>query len=428
MTDTTTDTAESGGSMFVAKVQWTEVASIRVREDRQRRSLDPDRVAILADSIRRIGLIHPIVIDTEGFLVAGEYRLRAYAALGLDRIETRLNKSDDPKELEIIELEENVKRSDLSWQDQARAIARLHTAFKALEPAWTEEKTAAVVGIDRSYVNRNILLAEEMEAGNKGVLDAQEISQANTVMKRARGRAKEEVAKILFDDAPQAKPVGPDTPAPEVLCADFIEWSSSVRGPKFSFIHCDFPYGVGLDKSGQMSKGLGTYADGEDIFFTLLSAFVRNFQNFAFPMAHVMFWYSEKFGPETRAALSSIPGARVFEHPLIWHKADGKGIVSDPLRRPRHTYETALFVSVGDRQIRKITNDSVAVPTDESRGHPSRKPPSVLGHFFPLFLAPGDRMLDPTCGSGSSLQVAKAMGAEVLGLELDADFAAGIKL
>ena len=57
------------------------------RAERQRRELP--NIDILADSIKRLGLIHPIVIDRDNNLVAGERRLEACRTLGWTHIKHR---------------------------------------------------------------------------------------------------------------------------------------------------------------------------------------------------------------------------------------------------------------------------------------------------------------------------------------------------
>jgi DNA modification methylase len=54
----------------------------------------------------------------------------------------------------------------------------------------------------------------------------------------------------------------------------------------------------------------------------------------------------------------------------------------------------------------------------------SVKPEPVLRNFFRMFVDETTLMLDPTCGSGSSLRAAESLNARyTLGLEIDADFA-----
>ena len=54
----------------------------------------------------------------------------------------------------------------------------------------------------------------------------------------------------------------------------------------------------------------------------------------------------------------------------------------------------------------------------------SEKSQDMLEHFFRMVVDENTRLLDPTCGSGSSLRAADNLGAaSVLGLEINPEFA-----
>jgi len=416
--------------MFLAKSTRVAIADIKINP-RQRTELNKDDVAALAQSLSRIGLIHPVVIDSEMNLIAGGTRLAAALSIGWEKIDVRWNNSEDPNELQIIELEENLKRSDLTWQDKCRAIKKIHDAYVALDNTWTEEKTGDAITLSRSKVTEAMDLVSEMERGNKQVLGAEKMSEAKTAIKRERGKQLSEITNTLFaKPAPKGKDGEPLAPPPDkpVICADFLQWSQDVQPQKFDVIHCDFPYGVNMDKTGQVASTLGLYADSPDIYFTLLEGFVKNYFNFAQPSSHIMFWFSMNFYSETVAALSSIKGAKVLPFPLIWHKSDGKGMLPDQMREGRRVYETALMVSVGDRYILKPKDNLFGAPLDPTRDHQAAKPRQMLEHFLTMLVEPGVRLLDPTCGSGNALIAARALGAEVFGIELNQEFVDRIKL
>src|SRR5438105_1061434 len=85
------------------------------RDERQRHELG--RLEELADSIRRLGLIHPIVVSRDLVLVAGERRLAACKILGWTSIAAQYTDELSEDELKAIELEENIKRLNISWQE-----------------------------------------------------------------------------------------------------------------------------------------------------------------------------------------------------------------------------------------------------------------------------------------------------------------------
>ena len=71
------------------------------------RKLDYSKVDELAQSIKQIGLLQPIVIDTDNNLLAGNHRLEAFKNIGYDRIECkRVNLSELQNKL--VQVDENL--------------------------------------------------------------------------------------------------------------------------------------------------------------------------------------------------------------------------------------------------------------------------------------------------------------------------------
>ena len=54
--------------------------------------------------------------------------------------------------------------------------------------------------------------------------------------------------------------------------------------------------------------------------------------------------------------------------------------------------------------------------------HPAQKPISVLKRLIEIFTDPGDVVIDPCCGSGSTLRAAAEMGRNAYGFEIDRNF------
>lgn len=132
------------------------------RDARQRTDvLDTSEIA---ESIARVGLIQPIVVERRReniILVAGERRLRACLDLNLTSIPVVFKENLSQIKLRLIELEENIKRKDLPWQDKAKAINELHFDFKENEERalWTISDTAREIGLDYQVVWNNLKVA-----------------------------------------------------------------------------------------------------------------------------------------------------------------------------------------------------------------------------------------------------------------------------
>jgi len=61
------------------------------------------------------------------------------------------------------------------------------------------------------------------------------------------------------------------------------------------------------------------------------------------------------------------------------------------------------------------------------RSHPTQKPPALAAHFMRLHTRPGELVLDPFAGAGSTLVAAEQEGRRGIGVELDAGFCEAAK-
>lgn len=462
---------------------------ITIPADRQRKTiLDLDE---MAESIKRIGLINPITVTRGGELIAGERRLKGWVqAWGDLPIPVRYFEDLSPHEKRRIELEENVKRRSLTWQEQARAIYQLHQMYLAEDESWSADGTAKYLGITIGEVYRTIRVIENKDPV---LMSCPTLTQAARIVERKLVRAIDkqttQVRNIVSDGAspqqigaavlarvralagggPQVIPNEEDEevlglgaihlPAPsaipkprfytlpsdrpfDIINTDFLEWAPQYDGEPFTVVHCDFPYGVGFDKfdqssdrgdsrQGTSSSGVHqkTYADTEENFLSLVECLFKHQDTLIAPKAHMIFWYANnKFYKVQQLLLSR--GWTVCAVPLIWWRSDNRGIQPDPERQPRRVYETAFLLSRGDRKLNIAVANLAAAPTVKAQ-HPSHKPVSVLAHFFRMIVDEYSTVLDPTCGSGSALVAARQLNARfVLGVEQDAEYAdiAGVNL
>lgn len=61
-------------------------------------------------------------------------------------------------------------------------------------------------------------------------------------------------------------------------------------------------------------------------------------------------------------------------------------------------------------------------PASGGRHHPYESPPETMRRFIQLFSRPGERVLDPFCGSGTTLVEALKLGRQAIGYEINADY------
>lgn len=78
-------------------------------------------LSALKQSMRRHGLLQPVLIDPDNVLIAGFRRLEAAQELGWESIEARMLDVADRKESLLIEAEENTTRRDFSPEELEKA-------------------------------------------------------------------------------------------------------------------------------------------------------------------------------------------------------------------------------------------------------------------------------------------------------------------
>lgn len=419
---------------FTNKYKRVPVEAILVdRSLRQRKDLKVVDGDATVESIRRRGVMNPIIVHEDLQLVAGERRLEISKFLGLPDIPVRFASSLDEIELQIIELEENVARQDLTWTDRCQATVRIHNLYKTLDSEWNQSRTAEALGMTKGTVSLYLGVGDAILEGNEKLKKATTVRQAHNALNRDAARRDADIINDITEAITSSHGGGPDrtlhssSDAPPILCGDFLEWAEAYEGEKFNFLHIDFPYGVNMQDSDQGNSELyGAYEDTPEVYWTLLDGLAQYQDNFCSSSAHMMFWFSMEYYEETREFFRTrMPDWNFNKFPLIWTKTDNKGILPDPKRGPRRIYETCLFGSRDDRYIVRAVSNSYGAPTG-IKAHQSEKPEPVLRHFMQMFVDEHSRMLDPTCGSGSSLRAAESLNASlVFGIERNEDFASG---
>lgn len=387
------------------------------RKDRQRHTIDS--VEDLTTSIQQLGLIHPIVVDETSTLIAGERRLTAAKALEWKTIPCIVSTASTQETKQLIELDENLKRKNITWQEETEARERISNLFKKLNPDWTKDDISKAMGIARNTLAKAEFVQKAIKKDPSLSKAATQITAFTTAKRRQERAVAHELETIL-------NPVQTEIVSHRLICADFNEWSSKYKGARFNFIHCDFPYGINYQNVKQANAGIvgGTYDDSEDVYWHLLEVFAKNLDRFCADSAHLMFWFSMNHYTKTMEFFRTKTDFKLLPHPLVWHKSCGTGLLPDPSRGPRRIYETALFGSRGDRLIVKAKANTYAAPASRTEAsHLSEKSQPMLANFFQMVVDENTCMLDPTCGGGSSIRALAQMGMGAsLGLDINHNY------
>lgn len=138
-------------------VSYIPLSLIDLNLNQPRKTFDENALEELAQSIRSVGLIQPILLQKENdryLIVAGERRYRASIKAGLKEIPAIVNTFTD-KEIKEIALIENLQREDLNPIEEAEAIKVLIDEYNL-----TQEEVARTLGKSRPVISNSLRLLQ----------------------------------------------------------------------------------------------------------------------------------------------------------------------------------------------------------------------------------------------------------------------------
>jgi len=225
--DSAAQVAESADAMGVpteipgAHYKEIEVSAITPNPRQPRRSFDEEALDELAESIREVGLLQPVVVRAAGpgryELIMGERRWRACQRAGLTEIGAIVKQTQD-NELLRDALIENLHRQQLDPLEEAAAFQQLLDDFGA-----THEELARKIGRSRPHISNTLRLlnlppavqkrvaAGVLSAGHARALlslenpEAQERLASRIVAEGLSVRAVEEIVAVGGDDTPRKR-------------------------------------------------------------------------------------------------------------------------------------------------------------------------------------------------------------------------------
>lgn len=417
------------------KIAIKDIKIDRSNQATQRIRKDFGDIQELVESIKKLGLIHPIVVDECKddpqylyVLVAGERRLTAHLYAGLTEIDATIRSDLSSFERKEIELEENARRKDLTWEEKIEALRQLDELKRTIhgsrspgdagEGGWTIQDTATHVGLSLGTVSQDIKLAKDLvdhpELRKKVSGMTKQVARKTIEREKDAKRMKERIDK------------GEVSAGSRLMLGKAEERILELEDGSVDCLITDPPFGVeaimDVAKGSLSGKYAGTANVGDDvamskIYHTLFPQLERVMK----PGAHFYMF----FGIDWYVRLCNF-----FRHhhfivhavPLIWAKGRGTMIPN-----PYHYVPSYEFILFGMREPMKRTlmhpvqNCFTDYPADapQKRVHPLQKPFDLIKLFIENSTVPGETVLDCFAGSAIVLKVAEALGRKGVGFEMD---------
>lgn len=412
------------------------INDIYISPERQRREFDTESLVDLSQSIQSKGLMHAVVVrealvkDDDGqqrfrpVLVAGERRLRAMqmlidleipilhngaAYLGGSVPVVYLSDLSDLDAFEA-ELEENILRKDLTWQERSQAVSLLHN-LRAEQSGGVQTLTDTAGEItgrlptkqDIVKVHKDLIVAQHLS--DPEVAKAPTRKEAFKIVERKLKAEHREVLAREFDL----------TKTKHTLhFGDAFDIIVNIPDESIDCILTDPPYGVDADNFGDNFNLTHDYEDGWELLLEISRVMSVEFYRVLKDNTHCYVFCSFE-GWHVLARDFAAAGFRIWPQPLIWSKGNGNA----PWLTQGHkrTYECILFASKGNREVNTVKNDVLTYSPVSDRDHGAEKPVALLADLLGRSTVPGNTILDAFVGSGSIFPAADIVSCRAIGFE-----------
>jgi len=414
----------------------------------ERARKDYRNIDVLAESIKEKELLRPIAVcfhpapeaGKKYLLIAGGRRLRAHELLDRESILCRIYPAQlSELEHKELELEENIQREDLSWQEKAfleREIHRLQVSIHGEKVSKAPNAkghsmadTAKMLGVSRGKVSQDIALADTMEQFPEAPWS--KCKNANEAQKM-----KQRMEKLIVNDhlaVVAQKTIGTGDSKIQKLAAayvigDFFVHVAKVPNNHYDIIEMDPPYGIDLQQA-KSKKGMG--AEGLSEYNEIAQKEYPQFLAKSFKECYRVLkddsWLICWFGPdpwfELIASLLEGVGFRVPRIPGLWIKPAGQ--TNSPTTRLASCYEMFFYAAKGSPSMNKPGMKNIfafdPVIPDKKR-HPTQRPLPMIKSVLETFAKPNSKVLVPFAGSGATLIAATEADMHPLGFDLEKSY------
>lgn len=435
-----------------------KLENIKIPSDRQREIFDQTAHQELIISIEEVGLINAICVrkpykseiedgiylETDLILIAGERRLRAmkeiyelggkvkFSELYIphESVPCTLYEELTVAEAVQIELDENIKRSNITWQEQAKATKRLNELLGKLsqekhEPPPTVAKLTELItgktgGSSQDMVRTDLIVAKHLD--NPAISKAGSAKEALKILKREEESNKNRQLALEIGET-----YGKSNNL--IYCGNCLDILSDLKYEgHFDVILTDPPYGMNADQFGDSGGKLQAehkYDDSRDTWFELMKAFSVLSYKITKDQAHAYIFCDIEQFFELKYLMTQA-GWAVFRTPLTSRKLNS-GRVPDPTCGPRRQAEWILYAIKGRKPVKMIAPDVIDNKGDNPFQHAAGKSTELFLELLNRSTSPGDNVLDAFAGTFTILRAAKPLQLNTVAIELDeASYGMGI--
>lgn len=336
---------------------------------RNSRTHSDEQVQQIMGSIKEFGFTNPILIDSDGVIIAGHGRTMAAQRLGMKEVPClRLSHLTEAQKRAYV-IADNKLALNAGWNDEMLAVE--------LRNLRDEDFDLSLTGFDDEELAK--LLADALEEG------------------------------LTDEDAVPEVPEQPVTVEGDVwllgrhrlMCGNSTSIDAVERlmdGVKPDLIHTDPPYGMNaVTKSSVLKKNYGTDIMGDDNPDVAKDAFALI--HGLYPDAKQIWWGANYY-------CSALPDSECW---LVWDKNNGGSDQTD--------------CELAWANFRSVVRQFTMASEKKDRVHPTQKPVALMEWIIKRFNLSANTIADYFGGSGSTLIAAEKHGIQSFIMEFDPKFA-----
>jgi len=415
-----------------------KIEEIIIPTDRQRQFFDPIKMQELIESIKENGLFYPIIIDENNKIIDGERRIKAYTLLEKTTIKFERFEGLEEWKKEVIQLEANIKREGLTWQEEINAKLKIHELYqqkygslkegsKKLQTidgeqiGWGIGDTAEKFGESRASTSQDLKLAKAIKADPDLAKKESKVAAFKALQVKTELAMKQEIAAV-FADLAREKGESPIT----IRCGDSRILLKEYDDESFDFCVTDPQYGIGVHdmqdtfpNRGDVRQGI-EFDDSKPVLEDCVKPVMKEVYRLLKEGSHCYVFFAIARYTEVRALLEEV-GFWVCPTPLFWIKNNALNL------RPWITYPVnyePIFYCAKGYPPRPLTTIQPLSTIEHpilggSKVHPTEKPLLVIKWLIGNCSSPKEKGIDPFLGGGTFTLACSQMDRLAVGVEID---------
>jgi modification methylase len=452
------------------------VRSIKIASIKVGKRLRPlGDISSLVESIREVGLINPISVTRDGWLVSGLHRLEAYKALERRTIPAVIL-AVTPEEAQLREIDENLSRNDLTLLERAEHLHLRKELYEQIHPetrrggnhgnqhvggrkrqngklpfcqtaaSLTRQSTTTVQRLVRiakllTTEAKELVRGTEWENNQRALMKLCKLTpemQEKVARKAANGESRDigdAIIKVHRDKLKSKRRVVPLEDGDNVQCGDCITLMAKMQAGSVGLIVTSPPYNL-LNSSGNGMKDTSgskwqnnRLADGYDSHHDAMphGEYVKWQRKCLASMMRVLrddgaIFYNHKWRVQDGLLQDRFDIVKGFpvRQVIIWQR-DGGINFNTGYFLP--TYEVIYLICKTDFTLAPGANaigDVWHIPPDVNNPHPAPFPVALAQRCIESTTA--DVVLDPFMGSGSTAIAAEKCNRRWVGIDISPDY------